>query len=183
MPTFLAIFEYSGTPYAGWQAQPGHSTVQGEIEGALKTLGRTAISVQACGRTDAGVHALAMPASFQFQGMDANRLREGLNGLLGRQPISCLDVYQVADGFNARFDCLGRAYEYRILARRAPPALARGRVHSVRVPLDVAAMNAAAQYLIGHHDFSTFRSAECQAASALKTLDHLAVSNRGRRLW
>ena len=180
MPTFLVIFEYSGKPYTGWQAQPGLKTVQGEIEQALETLCRSPIRVQACGRTDAGVHALAMPVSFAAEGLDANRLREGLNGLLARDPIACLDVYAMGQGFNARFDCLGRAYEYRILARRAPPALAQGWVHSVKVPLDVEAMNAAAQHLsLAVTIFPTFRSSECQATSPLKTLDHLAVSRRG----
>ena len=180
--TYLAIFEYDGAPYRGWQAQPGLKTVQGEVEGALKTLMRQDISVQACGRTDAGVHALAMPVSFLAAGTDANRLREGLNGLLARQPIACLDVYQMAAGFNARFDCLGRAYEYRILARRAPPALRQGYVQAVRVPLDVAAMNEAAAYLIGPHDFTTFRSRDCQADSANKTLDRLEVTRRGEEV-
>ena len=179
---FLAVFEYNGTPYAGWQAQPGLKTIQGEIEAALKTLCCAPIRVQACGRTDAGVHALAMPVSFAADGIDANRLREGLNGLLAREPLACLDVYTMPEGFNARFDCLGRAYEYRILDRRAPPALTRGQVHALKVPLDVAAMNEAAGFLIGHHDFSTFRSSECQALSPMKTLDHLAVSRRGEEV-
>ena len=182
MTTFLALFEYDGTPYAGWQTQPGLKTVQGEVEAALATLCRAPIRVQASGRTDAGVHAVSMPVSFTAEGIDANRLREGLNGILAREPLACLDVYEMPEGFNARFDCLGRAYEYRILARRAPPALARGWVHSVKVPLDVEAMNAAASYLVGHHDFSTFRSSECQAASPVKTLDALNVSRRGEEV-
>lgn len=182
MTTYLAIFEYDGSPYRGWQSQPGLTTVQGEIEAALKTLTRQDTTIQACGRTDAGVHALAMPVSFVVEGMDANRLREGLNGILAKQPIACLDVYTMPAGFNARFDCLGRAYEYRILARRAHPALGRGYVHSVRVPLDVAAMNAAACHLIGNHDFTTFRSSDCQASSPQKTLDTLHVSRRGEEV-
>lgn len=182
MTTFLAVFEYDGTPYAGWQIQPGLKTVQGQIEAALARLCRAPIRVQASGRTDAGVHALAMPVSFDADGIDANRLREGLNGILAREPLACLHVYQMPAGFNARFDCLGRAYEYRILARRAPPALARGWVHSVKVPLDVEAMNRAASYLIGHHDFSTFRASECQSSSPLKTLEELHVSQRGEEV-
>lgn len=182
MPTFLSIFEYDGSPYRGWQSQPGLKTVQGEIEAALKTLTNHNIIVQACGRTDAGVHALAMPASFEADNIDANRLREGLNGILARQLISCIDVYEMPSGFNARFDCKGRAYEYRILARRAHPALGRGYVHSVRVPLDVDAMNFAAQYLVGRHDFTTFRSSDCQADSPVKTLDVFRVSRRGEEI-
>lgn len=182
MPTYLALFEYDGSPYRGWQAQPGLKTVQGEIEAALKTLTRQDVLIQACGRTDSGVHALAMPASFEVAGLDANRLREGLNGILARQPIACLDVYTMPDGFNARFDCLGRAYEYRILARRSHPALGRGYVHSVRVPMDVKAMNEGAAHLIGNHDFTTFRSSDCQAASPVKTLDQLRVSRRGEEI-
>ena len=182
MPTFLAIFEYKGTPYHGWQAQPGLKTVQGEIQAALKILTGQQITIQACGRTDAGVHALAMPISFRVSGIEANRLREGVNGLLARQSIACLDVYTMPDEFNARFDCVSRAYEYRILARRAPPTLTQGYVHPVRVPLDMAAMNTAATYLIGRHDFSTFRSSQCQAASPLKTLDHLHVTQHGQEI-
>ena len=182
MATFLALFEYDGGPYRGWQRQAGMTTVQGEVENALKTLTRQCVRIQACGRTDTGVHALAMPVSFDVIGFDANRLREGLNGLLALQPISCLDVYTMPDGFNARHDCMGRAYEYRILARRAPPALGRGTVHSIRVPLDVASMNAGAAHLIGRHDFSTFRAKDCQAASPVKTLDALHVYVRDEQI-
>ena len=179
MATFLALFEYQGGAYHGWQRQAGLKTVQGEIEAALRVLTNRPTTVQACGRTDAGVHALAMPVSFDLVGIDANALRERLNGLLAPQPIACLDVYTMPAGFNARFDCLDRAYEYRILARRAPAAVDQGGVLSVRVPLDMAAMRAGAAYLIGRHDFSTFRSKHCQADSPLKTLDRLEVRERG----
>ena len=178
MTTYLALFEYDGTPYHGWQEQPGLKTVQGEIEAALAILCKEPVLVQSCGRTDAGVHALAMPVSFEISGMSANQIREGLNGLLARQPIACLDVYAMESGFNARFDCQARAYEYRILARRAHPALSRGYVLGLRVALDIAAMNAAAAYLVGHHDFSSFRARDCQAASPMKTLDYLTVFKR-----
>ena len=182
MPTFLALFEYVGTPYSGWQAQPGLKTVQGEIEAALKVLTRRPVPIQACGRTDAGVHALAMPVSFAVEGLDADRLRAGLNGILAPQPIACLEVQVRPDGFNARFDCLARAYEYRILPRRARPALSRGAVLWVPVPLDVEAMNRATSHLVGTHDFTTFRSSECQAASPVKTLDLLRVLRRGEEI-
>ncbi len=182
MATFLAVFEYQGGPYHGWQRQTGLKTVQGEIEAALRILSGRPTTIQACGRTDAGVHALAMPVSFDLAGIDANALRERLNGLLAPQPIACLDVYAMPAGFNARFDCLDRAYEYRILARRAPAALDRGAVHSVRVPLDMAAMQAGAAYLIGRHDFSTFRSKHCQADSPQKTLDTLEIHERNGRV-
>ena len=161
MATFLALFEYQGGAYHGWQRQAGLKTVQGEIEAALRVLTNRPTTVQACGRTDAGVHALAMPVSFDLVGIDANALRERLNGLLAPQPIACLDVYTMPAGFNARFDCLDRAYEYRILARRAPAAVDQGGVLSVRVPLDMAAMRAGAAYLIG--DSSRLQHVSVQA--------------------
>jgi tRNA pseudouridine38-40 synthase len=136
--------------------------------------------VLAAGRTDAGVHALAMAAHVDvMKPLTRHRLQEGLNALVRPQPISMLHVREVPDDWHARFSCVGRRYLYRILARRAPPALAAGRVWHIPVPLDVDAMREGATHLIGRHDFTTFRSAQCQSNSAVKTLDRLDVSQVG----
>jgi tRNA pseudouridine38-40 synthase len=133
--------------------------------------------VLAAGRTDAGVHALAMPAHVDvMKSLTPHRLREGLNALVRPQPISVLDVTEVPDDWHARFSCVGRRYLYRILARRAPPALDAGRVWHIAVPLDVAAMQEGAAHLIGRQDFTTFRSVQCQSDSPVKTLDNLSVT-------
>jgi tRNA pseudouridine38-40 synthase len=134
----------------------------------------------AAGRTDAGVHALAMASHVDvMKPLTAHRLREGLNALVRPQPISVLDVAEVADDWHARFSCVGRRYLYRILARRAPPALDAGRVWHIAAPLDVDAMAEGARHLIGRHDFTTFRSAHCQSDSPVKTLDRLEVRRAG----
>jgi tRNA pseudouridine38-40 synthase len=142
---------------------------------------RTAFT--AAGRTDAGVHALAMPAHVDVaRELTPHRLREGLNALVRPQPVSVLEVEQVADDWHARFSCIGRRYLYRILNRRAPPALDRGRVWHIPVPLDVEAMQVGAALLVGRHDFTTFRSVQCQSDSPVKTLDRLEVSRVGKEI-
>src|SRR3954451_5053742 len=136
--------------------------------------------VFAAGRTDAGVHALAMSAHVDIaREVTPHRLREGLNALVRPHPISILEVEPVADDWHARFSCLGRRYFYRILSRRAPPALDAGRVWHIAVPLDVEAMRGGAAHLVGRHHFTTFRSAQCQSDSPVKTLDLLEVSKVG----
>jgi tRNA pseudouridine38-40 synthase len=137
----------------------------------------------AAGRTDAGVHALAMSAHVDvMKSLTPHRLREGLNALVRPQPISVLDVEQVPDDWHARFSCIGRRYLYRILARRAPAALDAGRVWHIPVALDADAMREGAAHLIGRHDFTTFRSAQCQSDSPVKTLDALEVSSVGEEI-
>jgi tRNA pseudouridine38-40 synthase len=137
----------------------------------------------AAGRTDAGVHALAMSAHVDVtKSLTPHRLREGLNALVRPAPISVLDVGEVADDWHARFSCVGRRYLYRILNRRAPPALYAGKVWHIAVPLDVEAMRAGAAHLIGRHDFTTFRSAHCQSDSPVKTLDKLEVEKVGEEI-
>jgi tRNA pseudouridine38-40 synthase len=137
----------------------------------------------AAGRTDAGVHALAMTAHVDIhRQLTPHRLREGVNALVRPDPISVLEAKQVPDDWHARFSCLGRRYRYRILNRRAPPALDRGRVWHIAVPLNLEAMQEAASHLVGRHDFTTFRSAQCQSESPLKTLDRLAVSRIGEEI-
>jgi len=137
----------------------------------------------AAGRTDAGVHALAMTAHTDVaKALTSHRLREGLNALVRPQPISVLDVEPVADDWHARFSCVGRRYLYRILSRRAPPALDAGKVWHIAVPLEVDAMREGAAHLIGRHDFTTFRSAHCQSDSPVKTLDRLEVEKAGEEI-
>jgi tRNA pseudouridine38-40 synthase len=144
--------------------------------------GETA-QVFAAGRTDAGVHALAMSAHVDvMKSLTPHRLREGLNALVRPQPISVLDAAEAPDDWHARFSCVGRRYLYRILSRRAPPALDSGRVWHVAVPLDVEAMREGAAHLVGRHDFTTFRSAHCQSDSPVKTLDLLDVGTAGEEI-
>jgi tRNA pseudouridine38-40 synthase len=137
----------------------------------------------AAGRTDAGVHALAMAAHVDIErNLTPHRLREGLNALVRPHPISILDVEKVADDWHARFSCVGRRYRYRILNRRAPPALDVGRVWHIAVPLDLEAMQQGAAQLVGRHDFTTFRSAHCQSDSPVKTLDALEITKVGEEI-
>ncbi|HKT14411.1 MAG TPA: tRNA pseudouridine(38-40) synthase TruA, partial [Allosphingosinicella sp.] len=139
--------------------------------------------VHAAGRTDAGVHALAMTAHVDVdRQLTPHRLREGLNALVRPHPVSVLEVEPVADDWHARFSCVGRRYLYRILNRRAPPALDSGRVWHLAVPLDVDAMAEGAAHLVGRHDFTTFRSAQCQSDSPVKTLDRLEVARAGKEI-
>ncbi|RED48047.1 tRNA pseudouridine(38-40) synthase TruA [Aestuariispira insulae] len=168
--------EYNGGPFSGWQRQDDRATVQGELEAAIFRFSGEEVLVQGAGRTDAGVHATNQAAHFDLErDFPALKIREALNAHLRQVPISVLEVEAVEDDFNARFDALSRAYIYRLLNRRAPPALDKGRVWHVKVPLDVALMDDAAKVLLGQHDFSSFRAAECQAKSPVKTLDRLDV--------
>jgi tRNA pseudouridine38-40 synthase len=140
-------------------------------------------AVHAAGRTDAGVHALAMTAHVDVaRTVTEHRLREGINALVRPNPISVTAVERVADDWHARFSCIGRKYLYRILNRRSPPALDRGRVWHIAAPLDLAAMTAGAAMLIGRHDFTTFRSVHCQSDSPVKTLDRLDVKRVGEEI-
>jgi tRNA pseudouridine38-40 synthase len=175
--------EYDGGPFMGWQRQDHGPSVQQSIEEALFRMTGEMAAVHAAGRTDAGVHALAMSAHAQIEKtLTAHRLREGLNALVRPQPISVLAVEPVADDWHARFSCIGRRYLYRILNRRAPPALERGRVWHIPVPLDLQAMQQGAAFLVGRQDFTTFRSVQCQSDSPVKTLDRLEVSRVGEEI-
>jgi len=147
------------------------------VQEALRKMTGEEAQFIAAGRTDAGVHALAMSAHADIHRvLTPHRLREGLNALVRPHPISVLDVQTVADDWHARFSCLGRRYLFRILNRRAPPALDAGRVWHIAVPLDLEAMREGAAQLVGRHDFTTFRSAQCQSQSPVKTLDRLDVA-------
>jgi tRNA pseudouridine38-40 synthase len=179
MPRYRIIIEYDGTPFIGWQVQINGPSVAGTIADALARLTGSETPVYGAGRTDAGVHAMGQVAHFDLERpWDPLKLREGLNACLRPAPISILQASEAGNDFHARYSATRRHYLYRILNRRAPPALAVNRVWHVNQPLDETAMHAAAQSLLGRHDFTTFRSAECQAASPVKTLDRLAVTRR-----
>ena len=176
MTRFRLTVEYDGRPFMGWQRQAHGPSVQQAIEEAARTVTGEAVAVHAAGRTDAGVHAEAMAAHVDIAKPIAPfRLMEALNALLKPAPVAILACETVADDWHARFSCLGRRYRYRIVNRRAPLALEAGRAWRIGAPLDAAAMHAAAQILVGQHDFTTFRSAHCQSASPEKTLDRLDV--------
>jgi tRNA pseudouridine38-40 synthase len=167
----------------GWQRQEHGPSVQQTLEEAVHRMTGELATFTAAGRTDAGVHALAMSAHVEIERqLTPHRLREGLNALVRPSPISVLEVEKVADDWHARFSCIGRRYLYRILDRRAPPALDAGRVWHIAVPLDAEAMADAAAMLVGRHDFTTFRSAQCQSQSPVKTLDRLEVRRAGEEV-
>jgi len=180
MPRYALTLEYDGTPFLGLQRQPHGPSVQGAVEAAAHAITGEATTMAAAGRTDAGVHALAMRAHIDLaRNMPPFRLMEALNAHLRPLPIAVLACEVMPEGWHARFSCTGRSYVYRIIARRAPLALAAGRAWHIKQPLDVAAMHRAAQTLVGTHDFTTFRSAHCQSASPVKTLDMLNVRAEG----
>ena len=180
MTRWRLTIEYDGGPFMGWQRQEHGPSVQQALEEALVRMTGEQASFTAAGRTDAGVHALAMSAHVDVtKPLTPHRLREGFNALVRPQPISVIEVTEVADDWHARFSCVGRRYLYRILNRRAPPALDAGKVWHIAVPLDVEAMGEGAAHLVGRHDFTTFRSAQCQSDSPVKTLDSLQVTKVG----
>jgi tRNA pseudouridine38-40 synthase len=183
MTRWRLTVEYDGGPFMGWQRQDHGPSVQATLEAAIAKMTGEDATVHAAGRTDAGVHALAMSAHVDLaKGVTEHRLREGLNALARPAPVSVVAVERVADDWHARFSCSGRRYLYRILNRRAPPALERGKVWHVPIALDIAAMAEGAGRLVGHHDFTTFRSVHCQSASPLKTLDRLTVERVGEEV-
>ncbi len=183
MTRFRLTVEYDGQPFMGWQRQPHGPTVQAVIEAAAKAITGEDVVLHAAGRTDAGVHAEAMPAHCDItRSLTPFRLMEGLNAKLIPAPVSIIACEAVRDDWHARFSCIGRRYIYRIINRRAPLALDAGRAWRVRNPLDAEAMHKAAQLLVGHHDFTTFRSIHCQSASAIKTLDRLTARRFGEEI-
>ena len=183
MTRWRLTIEYDGGPFMGWQRQDHGPSVQQTLEEALQKMTGERAQFIAAGRTDAGVHALAMSAHVDvMKSLTPHRLREGLNALVRPNPVSVLEVEQVADDWHARFSCVGRRYLYRILNRRPPTALDAERVWHIAVPLDVEAMREGANHLIGRHDFTTFRSAQCQSDSPVKTLDRLDVREVGEEI-
>ena len=180
MPRYKLTLEYDGTPFVGWQLQENGLSVQCRLAQALKDFAGEDVVPRGAGRTDAGVHALGQVAHVDLaKDWESDKVRDAVNAQLRPEPISVLACERVSEAFDARFSAIARHYLYRIIDRRAPLALERDRAWGVFRPLDADAMNEAAQSLIGHHDFTTFRSTECQAASPLKTLDRLAVSRHG----
>ncbi len=180
MTRWRLTIEYDGGPFVGWQRQAIGRSVQETIEHAIARMTGETVAVHAAGRTDAGVHALAMAAHVDIvRPLTAARLREGVNALVRPAPVSVLGAEAVAEDWHARFSCIGRRYLYRMLDRRAPPTIDRGRVWHVAAPLDVEAMARGAARLVGSHDFTTFRSAHCQSESAVKTLDRLEIERAG----
>jgi len=180
MPRYKLTIEYDGTPYVGWQVQDNGPSVQGLLMDAIAAFAGERAAVQGAGRTDAGVHALGQVAHVDLtRDWDSDTVRDAINFHLRPQPIAVLAAEQVEPSFDARFSATRRHYLYRISNRRADLALQQNRAWRVPRPLDSAAMHGAAQILVGRHDFTTFRSTECQAKSPLKTLDRLDVSRDG----
>jgi tRNA pseudouridine38-40 synthase len=183
MPRYKLTIEYDGGPFVGWQLQDNGPSVQGALIAAVAAFCGETVSVQGAGRTDAGVHALGQVAHLDLaRPWDADTVRDALNAHLRPQPVVVLAAEQVDGAFDARRSARQRHYLYRIVNRRADLALERGRAWRIGKPLDAAAMHAAAQRLVGRHDFTTFRHAECQAKSPVKTLDRLEVERSGEEI-
>jgi tRNA pseudouridine38-40 synthase len=180
MSRYKLTLEYDGRPFRGWQRLSNGPSIQQAIEEAVLAFCGETAQVLGAGRTDAGVHALGQVAHLDLaREVAVETLRNALNHHLRPQPIVVLEAVRVSDDFHARFSALARHYRYRIVNRRAPLALAAGRAWQVAVPLDAEMMHEAAQRLLGHHDFTSFRSSICQAATPNKTLDRLNVVRQG----
>lgn len=180
MPRYRIVVEYDGAPFVGWQRQDNGPSVQAALEDAIFAFCGERASVFGAGRTDAGVHALGQVAHFDLAREAATKtVRDAINHHLRPAPVVVLAAERAAPAFHARFSALERRYLYRIVNRATPPALLRGRLWWVPVPLDAARMADAAQVLVGHHDFTTFRAAICQARSPLKTIDALDIERHG----
>ncbi len=183
MTRFALTLEFDGTPFSGLQRQTNGPSVQQSMEDALHRITGERTTLHSAGRTDAGVHALAMRSHVDLaKDIAPFRLMEALNAHLRPDPIAVTACEVVPDDWHARFSCTGRRYLYRILNRRAPLALQRDRAWQVATPLDAGAMHRAAQVLVGRHDFTTFRSVHCQAADPVKSLDRLDVERIGEEV-
>ena len=180
MTRYKVILEYDGTDLIGWQENRQGPSVQSIIKDAIYSFCKQRPDVVGAGRTDAGVHAVAMTAHFDIDSnFDANTVMRALNFYLNNQPVSVLNCEIVSNDFNSRFDCVARHYKYIVLNRSASPVLNKNRVYWVPRPLNVNAMKAAAQKLLGNHDFTSFRASECQAKSPVKTLDKIEIIQNG----
>lgn len=183
MPRYKLTIEYDGTGLVGWQQQDNGPSVQAALQAAVKAFSGEDARIGGAGRTDAGVHALGQVAHLDLaREWEANRVREAMNAHLRGRAIAVLAVEQAAGGFDARFSAVRRHYLYRIVNRRPPLALMQHRAWHVMQPLNAAAMHEAAQALVGRHDFSTFRDAQCQAKSPVKTLDEISVMREGEEV-
>ncbi len=184
VPRYKLLIEYHGGPYAGFQRQDGHPTVQGELEAAILAFTGEKVTLKAAGRTDAGVHATGQVVHFDLESSwKTDVVRDAMNAHLRDELVAVIDAENVDEAFDARFSAVRRHYRYTILNRRSPPVIERGEVWGVSKPLDEARMQAAADRLIGHHDFTTFRSAHCQAKSPMRTLEFLSVSREGEHVF
>jgi tRNA pseudouridine38-40 synthase len=184
MPRFRLTLEYDGGPFAGWQRQDNGPSVQAALEAAIHSLSGESVTVTGAGRTDAGVHARGQVAHFDLaREFPADTIRDALNHFLRPRPVAVLNAEIAPGDFHARFSATARHYRYRIVCRRAPLALDAGRAWHVMRALDAGAMHEAAQTLVGAHDFTTFRAAECQARSPVKTLDRLDVGRAGEDVF
>jgi tRNA pseudouridine38-40 synthase len=180
MPRYKLTIEYDGTPFVGWQVQDNGPSIAGTIGEAFGTFAGEQPKISGAGRTDAGVHALGQVAHVELaKEFEPDTIRDALNAHLRPHPVAILNVERVADDFDARFSARARHYLYRITNRRADLALDRDRTWRIAKALDAPAMHDAAQRLVGNHDFTTFRSVECQAKSPVKTLDRLDVTREG----
>ena len=183
MTRFRLTIEFDGRPFMGWQRQTHGPTVQAAIEEAILAITGESTVVHGAGRTDAGVHATAMAAHVDIiSEITPFRLMAAINAVIRPHPVAVLACETVADDWHARFSCTGRCYRYRIINRRAPLTFNAGLAWRVSTPLDEEAMHSAAQRLIGLHDFTTFRSAHCQSASPIKTLDRLDIRREGKEI-
>lgn len=183
MTRFRLTVEYDGRPFMGWQRQAHGPSVQQAIEEAIASVTGENVTLHAAGRTDAGVHGLAMTAHADIgRAITPFRLSEAINARLRPQPVAITACDTVPDDWHARFSCIGRRYRYRIINRRAPLTLDQGLAWRVTPRLDADAMHAAAQCLAGQHDFTTFRSVQCQAKSPIKTLDRLSVRRQAEEV-
>ena len=183
MPRFRLTLEYDGGGFAGWQRQADQPSVQQAVEEAVQAMSGQGIETIVAGRTDAGVHARGQVVHFDLdRDFTPDRIRDGLNFYLREARIAVLDAAIVDADFSARLSATARHYLYRILNRRPPPGIEAGRVWHVPVPLDAEAMHEAAQTLVGHHDFTSFRSSECQAKSPERTMDAVAVARSGEEI-
>jgi len=183
MPRYKLILEYDGTPFVGWQRQNNGVSVQGVIEATIEAFAGERVTVTAAGRTDAGVHARGQVASFDLlRAFPTDTVRDAINAHVRPHPVAALSAAEAAPDFSARFNAIKRHYEYRVITRRAPLALDRDQAWWIPQSLDIAAMIEAAPALIGQHDFTTFRAAECQAKSPIKTLDEARVEVEGESI-
>ena len=183
MPRYKLIVEYDGGPYNGFQAQADQPSVQSSLEWAVAAFSGETVRVHTAGRTDAGVHATGQTVHFDLdRDWKSDVVRDAVNTHLVPEPIAVISAEEVDPEFHARFSAIERRYLYRVFNRRAPPVLERGRVFWVKTPLDAAAMHDAARALLGLHDFTTFRDAQCQAKSPLRTLDVADVARVGEEV-
>lgn len=183
---FKLTLEYDGSNYCGYQKQSdiAEKTIEGELEKAIFQLTQENVKITVSGRTDAGVHALGQVVNFDLsKNFDPYKMLMGLNNYLRDEDISVLNCELVNENFSARFDSKMRHYRYKIINRRAPLALQKKRAHHFIPPLDISLMQKAANFLLGEHDFSSFRDAECQASSPIRTLEKITISRNGEEIF